>query len=71
MNRTPTMTDMYVFADPTWASVDLSGFHVEALDGELPRVGAFGCDRYGLSSTLRTANVAGSRAVASDRAVGS
>ena len=33
--------------------------------------GAFGCERYGLSSTLRTVKVAGARPVASERAVGS
>jgi hypothetical protein len=35
MNRTTTLTDMYVWTEPTWAQIDLSGFHVEALDGEI------------------------------------
>ena len=35
MNRTTTLTDMYVWTEPTWAQIDLSGFHVEAFDGEI------------------------------------
>ena len=35
MNRSTTLTDMYVWTEPTWAHLDLSGFHVEALDGEI------------------------------------
>ena len=35
MDRTVTTTRTYAFTDPTWASLDLSGFHVEAVDGEI------------------------------------
>ena len=38
MDRTATITDMYVFPDPTWSNFDLSGFHVEATDGEIGTV---------------------------------
>jgi hypothetical protein len=38
MQRTPTAVDMYVFTDPTWSSVDLSGFSVEATDGGIGSV---------------------------------
>jgi hypothetical protein len=35
MNRSATLTDMYVFTEPTWSRIDLSGFHVEATDGDI------------------------------------
>jgi hypothetical protein len=35
MDRTTTVTDVYVWTDPTWSSLDLSGYHVEAVDGEI------------------------------------
>jgi hypothetical protein len=48
MNRSTTLHDMYVFAEPTWSTIDLSGFHVEATDGEIGSVDAatykFGSD---------------------------
>jgi hypothetical protein len=43
MDRTTTVTDVFVFAEPTWSSLDLSGYHVEALDGE---IGAIDDDTY-------------------------
>jgi hypothetical protein len=38
MDRTTTTTRTYAFTDPTWSSLDLSGFHVEALDGGIGAV---------------------------------
>ena len=38
MDRTATVTEIYVWSDPSWANVDLSGFHVEATDGEIGAV---------------------------------
>jgi hypothetical protein len=38
MDRTITRTDMYVYSDPSWSNLDLSGFHVEATDGEIGSV---------------------------------
>ena len=38
MHRSATLTEMYVFNEPTWANIDLSGFHVEATDGEIGAV---------------------------------
>lgn len=35
MDRTATISEIYVFAEPTWAKLDLSGFHVEGVDGEI------------------------------------
>ena len=35
MDRTVTINKMYTYTDPTWSTVDLSGFKVEATDGEL------------------------------------
>jgi hypothetical protein len=37
MQRT-TISEIYVFNDPSWSSLDLSGFHVEATDGEIGTV---------------------------------
>jgi hypothetical protein len=38
MHRTATMTEIYVFTEPAWSKIDLSGFHVEATDGEIGTV---------------------------------
>ena len=38
MHRSATLTERYVFKEPTWANLDLSGFHVEATDGEIGAV---------------------------------
>ena len=34
MDRTTTL-DIYTYADTSWSSLDLSGYHVEATDGEI------------------------------------
>ena len=33
--NTTTVPDMYVFGEPTWASLDLSGYDIEGVDGEI------------------------------------
>jgi hypothetical protein len=38
MDRTATIYDIYVFPDPAWSNLDLSGYHVEAVDGEIGTV---------------------------------
>ena len=38
MDRTMTISDIYVFNDPTWSNLDLTGWKVEALDGEIGAV---------------------------------
>jgi hypothetical protein len=38
MDRTTTISEIWVYREPTWSSVDLSGFHVEAVDGEIGTV---------------------------------
>jgi hypothetical protein len=38
MQRTVSVLDMYVYAEPTWSTLDLSGFSVEALDGDIGKV---------------------------------
>jgi hypothetical protein len=38
MDRTATLTEIYVFSEPTWSTINLSGFHVEATDGEIGAV---------------------------------
>jgi len=38
MHRTATITEIFVFAEPAWSSIDLSGYHVEANDGEIGTV---------------------------------
>jgi hypothetical protein len=38
MHRSATITEIYVFTEPTWSRIDLSGFHVEATDGEIGTV---------------------------------
>jgi len=38
MQRTTTVVDMYVYAEPKWSTLDLSGFSVEALDGSIGKV---------------------------------
>jgi hypothetical protein len=38
MDRTATLTEIFVFSEPTWSTIDLSGFHVEATDGEIGAV---------------------------------
>jgi hypothetical protein len=34
-NRSTTVHEVYAYPDTTWSTVDLSGFKVEALDGEI------------------------------------
>jgi hypothetical protein len=36
--NTATITDIYVFGEPAWANLDLSGYHVEGVDGEIGTV---------------------------------
>jgi hypothetical protein len=36
--RTTTVIDIWVYPDPTWSTMDLSGFKVEATDGEIGTV---------------------------------
>lgn len=38
MHRTVTVLDMYIYAEPRWSTIDLSGYSVEALDGEIGKV---------------------------------
>jgi hypothetical protein len=38
MNRTVTVMDLYVYAEPVWSTLDLSGFSVEATDGSIGKV---------------------------------
>ncbi len=38
MDRTTTVSEIWVYKEPTWSSIDLSGFHVEATDGEIGTV---------------------------------
>ena len=38
MDRTQTVTDMYTYLEQGWASLDLSGYQVEATDGEVGAV---------------------------------
>ena len=38
MQRTITVVDMYIYAEPKWSTLDLSGFSVEALDGSIGKV---------------------------------
>jgi hypothetical protein len=38
MHRSATLTEIYVFREPAWSNVDLSGFHLEATDGEIGAV---------------------------------
>jgi hypothetical protein len=38
MHRSATITETYLFSDPTWSQIDLSGFHVEGTDGEIGTV---------------------------------
>ena len=38
MDRTATISEIYVFVEPAWASLDLSGYHVEGVDGEIGTV---------------------------------
>jgi hypothetical protein len=38
MERTTTIIRLYAFREPAWANVDLSGFKVEATDGEIGTV---------------------------------
>ena len=38
MDRTATISDIYVFAEPVWANLDLSGYHVDGVDGEIGTV---------------------------------
>ena len=36
--NTATISEIWVYKQPTWSSLDLSGFHVEAMDGEIGSV---------------------------------
>jgi hypothetical protein len=36
--RTTTVIDIWVYPDPSWSTMDLSGFRVEATDGEIGTV---------------------------------
>jgi hypothetical protein len=36
--RNVTILDMYVWREPDWSSLDLTGFKVEAMDGEIGEV---------------------------------
>jgi len=38
MQRTITVVDMYIYAEPKWSTLDLSGFSLEALDGSVGKV---------------------------------
>ena len=38
MDRTVTISEIWVFSEPKWSSLDLSGYHVEAMDGEIGTV---------------------------------
>ena len=38
MERRVTLIDIYAYAEPDWSRLDLSGFHVEATDGEVGKV---------------------------------
>ena len=38
MDRTATISDIYVFVEPAWANLDLSGYHVDGVDGEIGTV---------------------------------
>ena len=38
MHRSLTVFDMYIYAEPRWSTLDLSGFSVEALDGAIGNV---------------------------------
>jgi hypothetical protein len=35
MQRSTTVIDIYSWAQPTWSTIDLSGFEVEGLDGDI------------------------------------
>jgi hypothetical protein len=35
MDRRTTVLDIYTYPDETWSTLDLSGFNVEAIDGEI------------------------------------
>ena len=38
MDRTTTISEIWVYREPQWSTLDLSGFHVEAVDGEIGTV---------------------------------
>ena len=38
MDRTATISEIYIFAEPAWSNIDLSGYDVEAVDGEIGSV---------------------------------
>ncbi len=35
MDRTATISEIYIFAEPAWGNINLSGYDVEAVDGEI------------------------------------
>jgi hypothetical protein len=39
MDRRTTVLDIYTYPDETWSGLDLSGFNVEAIDGEIGSIG--------------------------------
>ena len=38
MQRSTTVLDLYVYSEPRWSTIDLSGFSVECLDGSIGKV---------------------------------
>jgi hypothetical protein len=38
MHRSATITETYLFMEPSWSKIDLTGFHVEGTDGEIGTV---------------------------------
>lgn len=44
MERTITVIDVYAYPDESWQAVDLSGFDVEAIDGEIGSVDEATCE---------------------------
>ena len=38
MDRTATISEIYIFAEPAWGNINLSGYDVEAVDGEIGTV---------------------------------
>jgi len=38
MDRTATISEIYIFVEPAWSNIDLSGYGVTAVDGEIGTV---------------------------------
>ena len=47
MDRTATLTEIYIFTEPAWSNIDLSGYDVESVDGV---VGTVDEDTYQIGS---------------------